>query len=88
VPCEAKAGDVLFFSYLTIHGSGVNVSDEARTTLLVQMRDPLDPPSVLTHLSRGQGMMLRGADPSAGKATPAGNEPKGMMGGGMMGGKS
>jgi ectoine hydroxylase-related dioxygenase (phytanoyl-CoA dioxygenase family) len=25
VPCPAKAGDVLFFSYLTIHGSGVNV---------------------------------------------------------------
>jgi len=51
------------------------------------MRDPLDPPSVLTHLSRGQGMMLRGVDPSAGKATPAGNEPSGMMGGGTMGGK-
>ena len=88
VACEAEAGDVLFFSYLTIHGSGVNVSNEARTTLLVQMRDPLDPPSVLTHLSRGQGMMLRGVDPSAGKATPAGNEPSGTMnGGGMMGGK-
>jgi hypothetical protein len=26
VPCPAKAGDVLFFSYLTIHGSGINVS--------------------------------------------------------------
>ena len=87
VACEAEAGDVLFFSYLTIHGSGVNVSNEARTTLLVQMRDPLDPPSILTHLSRGQGMMLRGVDPSAGKATPAGSEPKGMMGGGVMGGK-
>lgn len=92
VPCEAEAGDVLFFSYLTIHGSGVNVSNEARTTLLVQMRDPLDPPSVLTHLSRGQGMMLRGVDPSAGKATPAGHEPtgtmsSGAMSGGMMGGR-
>jgi len=86
VACEAEAGDVLFFSYLTIHGSGVNESNEARTTLLVQMRDPLDPPSVLTHLSRGQGMMLRGVDPSAGKATPAGNEPSGTMGGGTMGG--
>lgn len=83
VPCVAEAGDVLFFSYLTIHGSGVNVSDEARTTLLVQMRDPLDPPSVLTHLSRGQGMMLRGVDPSGGKATPPGKEVGGMMGGKM-----
>jgi ectoine hydroxylase-related dioxygenase (phytanoyl-CoA dioxygenase family) len=81
VACEAEAGDVLFFSYLTIHGSGVNVSSEARTTLLVQMRDPLDPPSVLTHLSRGQGMMLRGVDPSAGKATPPGGEVQGTMGG-------
>lgn len=85
--CEAKAGDVLFFSYLTVHGSGVNTSNEARTTLLVQMRDPLDPPSVLTHLSRGQGMMLRGIDPSVGTATPAGNESGGQMGGGQMGEK-
>lgn len=65
VACPAKAGDVLFFSYLTIHGSGVNTSSEARTTLLVQMRDPEDPPTVVTHLSRGQGMMLRGFDPTA-----------------------
>lgn len=63
VPCEAKAGDALFFSYLTIHGSGINVSDEARTTLLIQMRDPEDPPTIKTHESRGQGMMLRGFDP-------------------------
>jgi ectoine hydroxylase-related dioxygenase (phytanoyl-CoA dioxygenase family) len=68
VPCEAEAGDVLFFSYLTIHGSGINTSDEARTTLLVQMRDPSDPPTVKTHESRGQGMMLRGFDPTAAAA--------------------
>jgi hypothetical protein len=64
-PCPAEAGDVLFFTYLTIHGSGVNTSQEARTTLLVQMRDPTDHPTVLAHLSRGQGMMLRGIDPEA-----------------------
>jgi phytanoyl-CoA hydroxylase len=64
-PLPAKAGDVLFFSYLTIHGSGVNDSQAARTTLLVQMRDPTDHPSVLHHLSRGQAMMLRGVDPEA-----------------------
>lgn len=62
-PLPAKAGDVLFFNYLTIHGSGVNVSPEARTTLLIQMRDPTDHPTVKTHESRGQGMMLRGIDP-------------------------
>ena len=64
-PCPANAGDVLFFSYLTIHGSGSNTSHEARTTLLVQMRDPTDTPTEITHLSRGQGMMLRGIDPTA-----------------------
>jgi ectoine hydroxylase-related dioxygenase (phytanoyl-CoA dioxygenase family) len=62
-PCPAEAGDVLLFSYLTIHGSGLNESQEARTTLLVQMRDPADLPTIETHISRGQGMMLRGIDP-------------------------
>lgn len=65
VPCPAKAGDALFFSYLTIHGSGINVSNEARTTLLIQMRDPADPPTIKTHESRGQGMILRGIDPNS-----------------------
>lgn len=69
-PCPAKAGDVLFFSYLTIHGSGVNTSDEPRTTLLVQLRDPSDPPTNEEHHSRGQGTMLCGVDPSAGQSTP------------------
>jgi phytanoyl-CoA hydroxylase len=71
VPCPAKAGDVLFFSYLTIHGSGLNISNEARTTLLVQMRDPTDLPVQDVHKSRGQGMMLRGIDPIA---LPKGHE--------------
>jgi len=62
--CEAKAGDVLFFNYLTIHGSGVNTSSEARTTLLIQFRDPEDKPLNDAHKSRGQGMMLRGIDPN------------------------
>jgi phytanoyl-CoA hydroxylase len=63
VPVEAEAGDVLFFSYLTVHGSGVNTSAEARTTFLVQFRDPLDRAVDDVHRSRGQGMMLRGVDP-------------------------
>lgn len=99
VPIPAKAGDALFFSYLTIHGSGINTSNEARTTLLIQMRDPLDPPTIRTHESRGQGMMLRGIDPSCATTKPS-SEAKadspamggamGMgssMGGGMMGGR-
>lgn len=60
----AKAGDVVFFNYLLIHGSGPNLSSEARTTLLVQMRDPADKPLVDRHQSRGQGMMLAGIDPT------------------------
>ena len=63
-PCPAEAGDALFFSYLTIHGSGINESEEARTTLLVQMRDPADNPTEDVHKSQGQGMMLRGIDPT------------------------
>jgi ectoine hydroxylase-related dioxygenase (phytanoyl-CoA dioxygenase family) len=61
VPCEA--GDLLVFNYLTVHGSGINESGDARTTCLFQLRDPTDPPTEQKHLSRGQGMMLRGIDP-------------------------
>lgn len=60
IALSAKAGDVLFFSYLTIHGSGVNVSNEARTTLLVQMRDAADEPSDGQKGEPGDGLMLRG----------------------------
>lgn len=67
--CPAQPGDVLFFSYLTIHGSGLNTSREARTTLLVQMRDPADQPLEAYHLSRGQGMILRGIDPTVDAST-------------------
>ncbi len=63
LPVPAKAGDAIFMSYLLIHGSGVNFSDEPRTTILVQMRDPEDPPLTKGHASRGQGMMLAGIDP-------------------------
>ncbi len=65
VPIPARAGDVVVFNYLTIHGSGVNRTQSARTTLLVQMRDPTDRPTQAVHLSRGQGLMLRGIDPTA-----------------------
>lgn len=90
-PVPARAGDALFFSYLTIHGSGINTSQEARTTLLVQMRDPTDPPSIRTHESRGQGMLLRGIDPSCATTKPSSEAPStapamgamGAMGGGM-----
>lgn len=63
-PLPAKTGDVIFFNYLLIHGSGQNQSSEPRTTLLVQMRDPEDGPIVERHISRGQGMMLSGINPA------------------------
>jgi phytanoyl-CoA hydroxylase len=62
-PIPARAGDAIFMSYLLVHGSGVNRSQEPRTTILVQMRDPEDRPLVEKHGSRGQGMMLAGVDP-------------------------
>ena len=70
VPIEARAGDALFFSYLTIHGSGINESDAPRTTILIQMRDPADPPSFRAHESSGQGMMLAGIDPTCATRPP------------------
>ena len=60
---EAEAGDLLVFNYFTVHGSGINRSDEPRTTWLIQVRDPEDEPISEQHQSRGQGMMLAGVDP-------------------------
>jgi len=36
-PLEAEPGDVVFFNYLTIHGSMPNRSNEVRKTVLVQL---------------------------------------------------
>lgn len=64
-PCPAKRGDVFFFNYLTIHGSGLNTSDRLRKTVLVQFRDPADVPLAGNHTaSHAQGMMLRGVNPN------------------------
>ena len=66
-PVSAKAGDAVFFHYLTVHGSGPNRADSPRTTILIQLRDPADMPLNDRHQSRGQGMMLAGIDPTAGE---------------------
>jgi ectoine hydroxylase-related dioxygenase (phytanoyl-CoA dioxygenase family) len=86
-PIPAKAGDVVFFSYRTIHGSGLNESTEARTTMLLQMRDPADPMTIRTHESRGQGMMLAGIDPTCCTTKPTSEKPAptAAMGGAMAG---
>ncbi|MCM2997733.1 phytanoyl-CoA dioxygenase family protein [Paenibacillus cellulositrophicus] len=62
-PCPASAGDVLFFNYLTIHGSDRNKSSRPRRNVLFQYRDPADPPSRETHIDWGMGMMVAGEDP-------------------------
>jgi phytanoyl-CoA hydroxylase len=65
VPCAA--GDVLFFNYLTIHGSGVNRSARTRRNVLFQYRDPEDLPvaadGVEEHVNWGQGLMVAGRNP-------------------------
>jgi phytanoyl-CoA hydroxylase len=66
-PLPAGAGDVLFFNYLTIHGSGPNLSDRTRRNVLFQLRDPEDPPilrrGVEDHVDWGQGLMVAGHNP-------------------------
>ena len=41
-PLEARAGDVVFFHYFTLHGSLPNRSDRVRKTVLVQMHAGTD----------------------------------------------
>ncbi|WP_026961390.1 phytanoyl-CoA dioxygenase family protein [Alicyclobacillus herbarius] len=62
-PCPAQAGDVLFFNYLTIHGSDINRSDRIRRNVLFQYRDPMDPPTANVHVNWGQGLMVCGHNP-------------------------
>jgi phytanoyl-CoA hydroxylase len=62
-PIPAKAGDAVVFNYLTIHGSSPNRSPRPRRNILLQLRDPADRPANDAHVSRGQGMMLRGYNP-------------------------
>jgi len=66
-PCPAAAGDVLFFNYLTIHGSGTNRSSRTRRNVLFQYRDPADRPvlrdGVEDHVDWGMGLMVAGGNP-------------------------
>lgn len=65
--CPASAGDVLFFNYLTIHGSGVNRSTRTRRNVLFQYRDPADVPvlrkGVEEHVDWGMGLLVAGGNP-------------------------
>lgn len=63
LPCPARAGDALFFNYLTVHGSAPNLSARPRRNVLLQVRDPEDLPTKDMHVSHAQGMMLCGVNP-------------------------
>ncbi|WNQ12507.1 phytanoyl-CoA dioxygenase family protein [Paenibacillus aurantius] len=63
-PCPAEAGDVLFFNYLTVHGSNVNRSSRTRRNVLYQFRDPMDLPEKNVHVNWGQGLMICGHNPT------------------------
>jgi phytanoyl-CoA hydroxylase len=67
-PVPAQPGDVLFFNYLTVHGSGVNRSERTRRNVLFQYRDPADAPILNgegkeDHVDWGMGLMVAGANP-------------------------
>ncbi len=67
-PIEAARGDVLFFSYLTVHGSGPNTGNHVRKTALIQLHagtDRLDPSSE----HPVSGIVLRGWNHNATRMT-------------------
>lgn len=70
-PIPAKAGDVIFFNYLTVHGSGVNGSDRIRRNVLFQYRSGADRPTSLEHIDWGCGLVVAGHNPRFGSAVPS-----------------
>ena len=69
-PCPAEAGDVLFFNYLTIHGSPVNKSERTRRNVLFQYRSATDFPMEKGHIDWGMGLMVCGENPNFDKVKP------------------
>jgi phytanoyl-CoA hydroxylase len=63
-PVPMKAGDLLIFSYLTIHGSTPNVSDSWRRMLLFEFRNPLDCYTTEPDGAVGKGLIVRGIHPN------------------------
>jgi ectoine hydroxylase-related dioxygenase (phytanoyl-CoA dioxygenase family) len=59
-PVPMKAGDLLIFSYLTIHGSTPNISDCWRRMLLFEFRSPLDSRTTDPEGAVGRGLIVRG----------------------------
>jgi phytanoyl-CoA hydroxylase len=69
-PCIAEAGDVLFFNYLTIHGSDRNLSEKTRRNVLFQYREASDFPTTDEHFDWGMGLMVSGENPNFDKVKP------------------
>jgi ectoine hydroxylase-related dioxygenase (phytanoyl-CoA dioxygenase family) len=63
-PVPMKAGDLLIFSYLTIHGSTPNISDRWRRMLLFEFRSPLDSRTTDPESAVGRGLIVRGVHPN------------------------
>jgi phytanoyl-CoA hydroxylase len=63
-PIAMKAGDLLIFSYLTIHGSTPNVSEHWRRMLLFEFRSPLDSHKTEPEGAVGRGLIVRGVHPN------------------------
>ncbi|BCM93831.1 hypothetical protein IAD21_05722 [Abditibacteriota bacterium] len=67
---EVKAGDVVFFNYLTLHGSMPNHSSQVRKTVLVQMHsgdDEMEQPHHHTY----SALVLRGWNSAATRSKAA-----------------
>jgi ectoine hydroxylase-related dioxygenase (phytanoyl-CoA dioxygenase family) len=62
-PVPMEAGDLLLFSYLTIHGSYPNVSERWRRMLLFEFRSPLDSRTTDPEGAVGRGLIVRGVHP-------------------------
>lgn len=59
-PVSAKKGEIVIFTYLTIHGSYLNTSTRPRRMFLIQVRAADDEPVKDTHNSPCQNLVLRG----------------------------
>jgi ectoine hydroxylase-related dioxygenase (phytanoyl-CoA dioxygenase family) len=70
MPCIAEAGDVLFFNYLTIHGSPANRSERTRRNVLFQYRSATDFPTDKQHFDWGMGLMVCGENPNFDRVKP------------------
>ncbi|VVC86490.1 phytanoyl-CoA dioxygenase, peroxisomal-like [Leptidea sinapis] len=61
-PVLLEAGDVVVFSYLTLHGSSPNVSRRPRRMFLAQLYDAHDRPAGGERGQPGRGWLLRGVN--------------------------